>query len=244
MSVADDPFLHHPMLRGKISDPLKSFFRTFRPSDMDLRAKELGLPDDWRRTDGEIEATRKTFLEGRLDCDLWIFAYGSLMWDPAFIFSEVRRGRIIGYHRRFCLKDTLGARGTREFPGLMAALDEGDECNGLVFRIAKDRVETESEIVWRREMLAPAYKPIFAEVHTEFGPVEALSFAADHSADMIDSGITRAEQVRFIATGCGFLGSSFEYLENLHTHFTLLGVSDKEISELIEEVSAYRETIK
>jgi cation transport protein ChaC len=232
------------MLRGKIADPLKSFFRTFRPSDMDLRANELGLPESWRRTDAEIEATRREFLSGRFDRDLWVFGYGSLMWDPAFIFSEVRRGRIVGYHRHFCLKDTIGARGTREIPGLMAALDEGGECNGLVFRIAKDRVETESEIVWRREMLAPAYKPIFAEVHTEFGPVEALSFAADHNADMIESDISWEEQVRFIATGSGFLGSSLEYLENLHTHFTLLGVKDKEISELIEAVSAFRDTVK
>lgn len=242
MSAEDDPFVHHPALREKIIDPMQSFFRGFRPSDMDPRMKELGLPDNWRRSDEEIEATRKETLAGRLDRDLWVFGYGSLMWDPAFLFSEVRRGRITGYHRRFCLKDTLGARGTREAPGLMAALDEGDECNGLAFRIAKELVDAETEILWRREMIAPAYKPVFAQVTTDFGSVEALSFAADHSTDMIASDITRSEQVRYIATGSGFLGSSFEYLENLHSHFTALGVRDQEISELMEEVSAFRET--
>jgi cation transport protein ChaC len=244
MTVEDDPFAHHPMLRGKITDPMKSFFRDFRPSDLDVRMKELGLPDNWRRTDEEIEATRKQALAGRLDQDLWVFGYGSLMWDPAFLFAEVRRGRMIGYHRRFCLKDSLGARGTREAPGLMAALDEGAECNGLAFRIKKERVDEETKVLWRREMIAPAYKPVFAEVVTDFGRIEALSFAADHSADMIASAITRPEQVRFIATGTGFLGSSLEYLQNLHSHFEALGIKDSEISELVAEVAAYREAAK
>jgi cation transport protein ChaC len=240
MANETDPFAHHPGLRDKITDPLKSFFRDFKPSDMDPIVKEHGFPDNWRRTDGEIERTRKNALAGRLDGDLWVFGYGSLMWDPAFIFSEVRRGRIVGYHRNFCLKDTMGGRGTRELPGLMAALDEGGGCNGLAFRIEAERVDEETAVLWRREMIAPAYKPIFAEVTTQFGTIEALSFAADHNAAMIDAEITRSQQVRYIATGTGILGSSLEYLENMRSHFDALGIVDKEILELVDEVSAYR----
>ena len=33
----------------------------------------------------------------------WIFAYGSLMWDPGFVFEAVEPATIFGYHRRFCI---------------------------------------------------------------------------------------------------------------------------------------------
>ena len=73
----------------------------------------------------EREATRHEILSGRRDADLWVFAYGSLMWDPAFLFEEVRRADVSGYARRFCLQDEIGGRGSRDAPGLMSALDRG-----------------------------------------------------------------------------------------------------------------------
>ena len=129
-----DPFVHHPDLRGLITDPEKSFFRNFRPADIDARMKALGRPDGWRHTDEEIEAARLAFLAERLDSDLWIFAYGSLMWDPGFNFAEVRRANAPRHARKFILKDSFGPRGCPEAPGLMAALDDGEGCDGLAFR--------------------------------------------------------------------------------------------------------------
>ena len=237
--MTSDPYIHHPALRGKIADPLTSFFRNFKPSDLDARMKEIGRPDNWRHSDEELEAARLSFLEGRLDSDLWIFAYGSLMWDPAFHFAEVRRGRVSGYARRFILKDTFGARGTPETPGLMAALNEGHGCEGLVFRIASDVAGHESGMFWRRELIAYAYKPVFAKVETQFGPVEALTVIADRTSDYIRPDLTREEQVRYIATGKGFLGTSLQYVENIVGHFAALEIEDDEVAELLAEARAF-----
>lgn len=239
MTTRPDPYIHHPALRGKITDPLASFFRDFKPSALDARMKALGRPDDWRHSDDELEAARLSFLEGRLDSDLWIFAYGSLMWDPAFHFAEVRRARVSGYARRFILKDTFGARGTPETPGLMAALDDGPGCEGLVFRIAGHEAAHESGMFWRRELIAYSYKPVIAKVETEFGPVEALTVIADRSSDNIRPQLTREEQVRYIATGKGFLGTSMQYVENIAEHFSALGIRDSEVSGLLEEARAF-----
>lgn len=239
MSDDLDPFVHHPVLRDKITDPFTSFFRTFRPADLDARLKARGAPDDWRFSDAEIETARQTCLAGRRDRDLWVFAYGSLMWDPAFRFAEVRRATLHGYARRFCLKDTLGGRGTRKVPGLMVGLDEGPACEGLAFRISKAHLDEETAILWRREQVVPAYRPVFAEVSTGGGTVEALAFVADHAAPMICPDLTRAEQVRYIATGKGFLGTSLEYLENLAAHFSALGIEDQEISGLLADARAF-----
>ena len=35
--------------------------------------------------------------------DLWIFAYGSLMWDPGFAYAEAQPALLKGYHRSFCV---------------------------------------------------------------------------------------------------------------------------------------------
>jgi glutathione-specific gamma-glutamylcyclotransferase len=239
MKNAPDPYVHHPSLRGKITDPLTSFFRSFKPSDLDERMKAIGRPDNWRHTDGELEANRLAFLEGRLDQDLWVFAYGSLMWDPAFYFEEVRHGRISGYTRRFILKDTFGGRGTAEMPGLMAALDEGDGCEGLVFRIAGNEAEKESGYLWRRELIAFAYKPMFAKVTTALGEVEALTVVANKDSEFICPDLTREEQIRYIATGCGFLGTSLQYLENIAAHFAALGIQDEEVEDLLTGARAF-----
>jgi cation transport protein ChaC len=238
LSAEPDPFVHHPVLRGLIADPLKSFFRTFRPGDLDERMKALGAPADWRHSDAEIEASRTRFLADHGDADLWVFGYGSLMWDPSIRFTEVRRGRVIGYARRFCLRDTLGGRGTREAPGLMAALDTGPGCGGVVFRIPRAHLDEETAILWRRELLAPAYRPVFADVTTAHGDERALAFVADRNAAMIRPDLSRAEQLRLITTGAGFLGSSLQYLENLHAHLEALGIEDTEIAELFREARA------
>jgi glutathione-specific gamma-glutamylcyclotransferase len=241
MTIRPDPYIHHPALRGKITDPLTSFFRDFKPSDLDARMKALGRPDNWRHSDDELESARLSFLEGRLDRDLWIFAYGSLMWDPAFHFAEVRRGRVSGYERRFILKDTFGARGTPEAPGLMAALDEGHACEGLVFRIAANEAGHETGMFWRRELIAYAYKPVFAMVETEFGEVEALAVIADRASDYIRPDLTREEQIRYIATGKGFLGTSLQYIENIAGHFAALEIEDPEVEELLAGARAFSE---
>jgi glutathione-specific gamma-glutamylcyclotransferase len=239
MTRIHDPYIHHPALRGKITDPLTSFFRNFKPSDLDARMKEIGRPDNWRHSDEELESARQTFLKGRLDQDLWVFAYGSLMWDPAFHFAEVRRGRVSGYARRFILKDTFGARGTPKAPGLMAALDEGLGCEGLVFRIAGSEAERESGMFWRRELIAYAYKPVFAKVETDFGEVDALTVIADRASEYICPDLSREEQVRYIATGTGFLGTSLQYIENIAGHFAALEVEDQEVKELLAGARAY-----
>src|SRR5260370_40018264 len=82
---------------------------------------------------------------------VWVFAYGSLMWNPEIGFAEARRGVLHGYHRSFCLY-SRDYRGTPERPGLVLGLDRGGSCRGIVYRLGPDRVGEALDRIWAREM--------------------------------------------------------------------------------------------
>ncbi|PSL19085.1 cation transport protein ChaC [Shimia abyssi] len=200
-----------------------------------------GAPQDWILTTEQRNADRFAALAGRWDQDVWVFAYGSLMWDPGFHFAEVRRGFAPRAERRFTLCDRFGGRGTRDAPGVMAALENGSGCNGLVFRISRDIIDVETELVWRRERMGHAYFPAFIEVQTDQGPVEALAFMANHAATLIDTDLTYEQQVQYCATGKGWLGTSLDYVANLAEHFETMRIVDKGVTGLLRDARAYRD---
>jgi len=236
MKPEQDPFRHHPELRGKITDPLTSFFRTFRVESILAQHPEMEWIGEFLHTDEEREQSRLEVLKDHPDEDLWIFAYGSLMWDPAFRFCEVRRANLSNYARRFILKEIYGGRGNREAPGLMAALDHGDGCEGLIFRIPKSAVDIETEILWRREFIAPSYTPTFVTAIIDGKPLKVLTFVADHQADQICGDISREDQIEYLSNGRGIMGTSLEYLENIVAQFETLGIIDADCSALLAEV--------
>ncbi len=238
---SDDPYAHHPELRGKIADPLKSFFRTFSIDTLIQQFPQMEVHRNWAFPDDHRERARAQTLHGQTG-DLWVFGYGSLMWDPAFRFVEVRRAKVTGYARRFILVDDKGGRGTKDAPGLMAALDAGAGCEGLAFRIAAIDVDAETQILWRREFIGPGYVPAFVMADINGKPQSALTFVADHAADAMQPDLTRAEQVRFIAHGKGFLGTSKGYLENIVGQIALLGIVDADCTDLLQEVEDHLAT--
>lgn len=239
-----DPFRHHPGLRGKIEPAEDSFWRCFHPAHLDARMAELGHPPTWRYSDDEREGYRLTAMEGRWGEDLWVFAYGSLIWNPGIVFDEVRRAHVAGFTRRFMLIDDIGGRGEPQQPGLMAALDAAKPgetgCDGLVFRIPAEVLEEETKVLWRRERLSKGYHDTFLHAQTPQGPVTALAFTADDGAECMQRDLPRAKQVEYLATGKGFLGTSLEYIQNLADHFAELRIDDPDLLMLLAEAKAYK----
>lgn len=238
MEAKSDPFAHHPDLHDKIADPESSFFRDLDPLKLQETIDSHGGPRNWVRTETEREALRRDTLASRPKGDLWVFGYGSLMWDPGIKFSEVRYARLEGYARRMILLDVLGGRGTPESPGLMAGLDGGPGCDGLVFRIPETMIEDETERLWRREMVGPGYIATFADARLSDRTVQALAFVADHGADLVHPDLTRDAQLSAIRLGTGFLGTSLEYIENLDRNLRAFGVTDPYITDLLDAARA------
>ena len=236
--MSADPFRHHPGLRGLVTPRAESFFADFTPDKVRDLMRNKGLDTSWTLPEAEREADRAATLAGR-DGDLWVFAYGSLMWDPGVAFAELRRAHAPGVARRFILYDDRGGRGSPEAPGVLAALDTGDGCDGLVFRIAAADVPRESYSLWSRERIGPAYRSVFLPVETAQGQVQALAFLADHEAEMIRPDLSHADQVRLLATGHGILGTARAYLENLAAHFAQMGIDAPEVARLMRDVAAH-----
>ena len=208
-------------------------FERLRRDDNALRGIRLLGKD-------EREANRRDVLE-RLPAgeDLWVFGYGSLMWNPALDVAERVPARLSGWHRSFCLWIPAG-RGTVENPGLMMALDRGGSCRGVGLRIAATQVEHETEILWRREMLAGTYRPRWVSLHTAQGEIAAITFVVNHEHALYAGRVPLDVQVRHLATAKGRIGRARDYLHNTVVHLDELGVSEGPLHRLLDKVDRFR----
>jgi glutathione-specific gamma-glutamylcyclotransferase len=237
--VTTDAFRHLPALRERITPAQASELRVTPEllAAWDERARHLGRPADWRLSDQELEASHRAMLGGLDDgIDLWIYSYGSLMWDPGFHFDEVRLADLQGHRRRFLFRTTLG-RGSPEQPGLMLSLERGPGlCRGLAFRIPVDARHAESACVWRREMIRGSYRPALLPVATPQGEVLALVFAANQAHPDHVGDLPMHEAATMIARAAGFLGTNRQYLEQLAVQLHSLGIEDDYVAELLRYV--------
>jgi glutathione-specific gamma-glutamylcyclotransferase len=191
-------------------------------------------------SDAELAASRRATLAGvDLSAGVWLFGYGSLIWNPAFHFTDRLTGRIFGWHRRFCLWTHLG-RGCPERPGLVLGLERGGSCRGVAFHIAPEVVEEELEIVWRREMISGAYVPRWVDVRTALGPVPAIAFVINHAHERYARDLSDEEVAEVLATASGWLGPCADYLVNTVDHLAALGIHDRPLERLRQQVLAYR----
>jgi cation transport protein ChaC len=161
----------------------------------------------------------------------WVFAYGSLMWNPVFQPVERRAGVLHGYHRRFCFWIHAG-RATPDNPGLMLGLRPGGTCRGVLLRIAPEQAGTELALLWKREMVTAAYVPRLMPVRTEGGTVQALAFVANPRHPTFAGSIDMDMAVRAIARATGPLGRNRDYLHRTVETLRDLGIPDRGLEGL------------
>jgi len=192
-------------------------------------------------SDAERDASLSSTLASRPEGDVWLFGYGSLIWNPILHHVERRTARIKGWHRSFCLSSLVG-RGSSANPGLVLGLEAGGECTGVAFRIADDMLEAELSLLWRREMLSNSYVPRWLDVSegegTRFGT--AIAFTIDQGGDHYAGALELDEIIRRLSTASGVLGSAADYLfrtcEALRSH----GIPDPDLEQFAARVDAER----
>ena len=165
--------------------------------------------------------------------DVWIFAYGSLMWDPGFPFEEARPALLRGYHRSFCLY-SHSYRGTPKRPGLVLGLDSGGACRGIAYRVASRNVKRVMNYLWRREMTGRVYSCREVGIRLAGHRVRAWTFVVrrDHPQYAPDLPIQRT--VELVCQGQGNRGACITYLENTVRHLDELGVPDRRLHTILK----------
>jgi glutathione-specific gamma-glutamylcyclotransferase len=169
----------------------------------------------------------------------WVFAYGSLLWNPLFPFMEARPATVHGVHRRFCLW-SKASRGTRDQPGLVLGLEPGGSCRGVVYRLPDAQAHDELALLWRREMVTGAYHPRWMLARCGRRTLTALAFVVDRKHAQYARNLTVEEQAKVLSRAAGALGSSADYLEHTRVALITHGVVDPYLEALAARIAARR----
>lgn len=169
---------------------------------------------------------------------LWVFGYGSLIWNPDFPVAEQQVARLTDWHRSFCMR-SIHHRGTVSAPGLVLALDRlaGHHCDGVAFRVQSGAEEATIAALRERELISSAYLEAWLPVTLANGaPVETLCYVIDPDHDQYCGGVALENQAQIIAQAVGNRGPNCEYLWNTADHLTQLGIADTDLNWLATRV--------
>jgi glutathione-specific gamma-glutamylcyclotransferase len=194
----------------------------------------MSLTPPPRQTPAQMRATLAAALaqwNGR--SPLWVFGYGSLIWNPELDFDCRAPARVYGYHRRLCLRSVRN-RGTHDCPGLVAGLDRGGSCCGVVYRVPPAAVHAQFERLWEREMFMGSYLPRWLSCRRldRRQTVTALSFVVRRDAFNYCGQLTEREMVGILQRACGIYGSSLEYLQRIVHSLRDAGLRDPHLERL------------
>lgn len=171
--------------------------------------------------------------------DVWVFGYGSLIWNPMVVHTERQRATVHGYHRGFYLYSRIN-RGTWDNPGLVLGLDRGGCCHGMVFRVPSHVVEQEFRVLWRREMLTGAYHPRWLRIRVGTGAPEqrALAFVMNRAHEAYAGRLPDASVVERLRHAAGLYGPAREYLQQTLLGLATNGVDDPYLGRLWRQLQA------
>lgn len=192
-------------------------------------------------SEAELQASIDDILQSHTShSGVWIFAYGSLIWNPIIQFADRRVGMIYGFHRCFCLWTPYG-RGTPDNPGLVLGLDRGGSCRGIVYRIAPADVATELPLLWRREMMMGCYRPRWVNVRDGAETWQAIAFVVNTQHRAYAGDVDLEVMVQHLATARGTLGSCADYLLQTIAGLTEAGIEDRSLLRLKKQVLAQQQ---
>ncbi|WP_424978638.1 gamma-glutamylcyclotransferase [Leisingera sp. S232] len=169
---------------------------------------------------------------------MWVFGYGSLLWNPGFPVAQREIAVLHGYARSFCMS-SIHHRGSEEKPGLVLALDavEGAHCKGIALAVEAGHEERTLAELRERELISSAYLERDLAVELKDGSlVTAVTYVIDPHHDQYCGGLSLEEQAQIIAHAVGGRGPNTEYLYNTAEHLAEIGLHDSELDWLAGRV--------
>ncbi|MBJ3763397.1 gamma-glutamylcyclotransferase [Maribius pontilimi] len=172
---------------------------------------------------------------------MWVFGYGSLVWNPEFPVAERAVAHLAGFRRSFCMR-SIHHRGSVDDPGLVLALDpaDGHSCKGLGLRVEAGHEDATLQALRARELISSAYLERLVDLSLEDGrQVRALAYVIDPAHEQYCH-LDLEEQAQVIAQAVGGRGPNHEYLSKTAAHLNELGIGDSDLDWLCQRVAALR----
>ena len=171
------------------------------------------------------------------DTPLWVFGYGSLMWNPGFEPAEQVLARLSGFHRSFCMW-SIHHRGSEEDPGLVLALDEAEAiCDGVAMRVADAERDAVLAYLRERELVSAAYVEQVHDLELRDGrKVPGLCYVIEQDHIQYCGGLELERQAQVIAKAIGGRGPNTEYLYNTAQQLDAYGIEDADMDWLVARV--------
>jgi cation transport protein ChaC len=168
--------------------------------------------------------------------DFYVFAYGSLMWRPDFIYADVWPATLFGYHRSFCIRSTH-YRGSENCPGLVLGLDRGGMCRGRLYRIAAKEAMEAAAYLHDREMVSGCYLPKWLTLYRADGVKQrGLAYVADPHHWQYAGKLPDDEIVAMICKACGTAGRNIDYLRNTVEHLDDIGLRESRLHRILRRI--------
>jgi glutathione-specific gamma-glutamylcyclotransferase len=165
----------------------------------------------------------------------WVFAYGSLMWNPGFKFLSHGPARLAGYHRKLCVL-SYHYRGTQEKPGLVLGLDRGGECKGVAYLVDGTAWDQTHAYLTARERISEVYDEMLLPVELASGEtVEAMAYVVNLKHPQYAGCLEPRPIFDHITQGHGLAGACLDYVRNTIAHLRGLGIRDDHLELLAGE---------
>jgi cation transport protein ChaC len=172
--------------------------------------------------------------------DLWVFAYGSLMWRPGFSYLERVPARLVGLHRALCVFSFVH-RGTPERPGLVLGLDRGGMCRGIAYRVAASARAETLDYLRSREQVTSVYLETARQIELEDHAarrVRAVCYIVDRSHVQYAGRLTLAQSLHHVRQGHGKSGANRDYVLETVRALEALGYRESDLHLLAQRLQS------
>lgn len=167
---------------------------------------------------------------------IWVFGYGSLIWNPGFSFLSAQLGLLRGAHRSLSII-SHHHRGTRDVPGLVFGLTRGGSCRGMAFEICGTAWSEVRAYLDARELVTAVYRDVWRPVTLADGRrIKALTYVVDEAHEQFAGQLSVEEQLAMIRAGVGISGRNVDYVLNTAHHLMQLGINDRALMRLARQL--------
>lgn len=202
-----------------------------------LRSR-MAMPEGTAWSNERIDASFAETWGQRPAGPVWVFGYGSLIWNPLMPFEAQHTATLQGWHRSFCLRSISG-RGSPERPGRVLSLMPGGFVQGVALQLPEAEAQDEVRMLWTREMTGGGYWPRWQAVQLEDGrSVTAITFVANPEHPQHEHDACAQTVARLVAVAKGVFGPNIDYVLSLHRALRERGLHDPYVDAIVQNIEA------